>query len=179
MSSIVFCLLLSCLTFHLGFVHPLQDVALHQCLPLSSVCCFPVPGGSLLPCYVVLSSSAWSSSWSLPFPWLPLWDTVAPYWDVSQPTTTTDLTKQARWTLSRVMWDFWLFVGCLTSQQQASISQGRICSDNFTCCHTEVEVANQTSYLTQSQYTDTRLTSPSTDPTTPGAWLSRHWSANV
>ena len=29
-------------TFHLGFVHPLQDVALHQCLPLSSVCCFPV-----------------------------------------------------------------------------------------------------------------------------------------
>ena len=24
-------------TFHIGFVHPLQDVALHQCLPLSSV----------------------------------------------------------------------------------------------------------------------------------------------
>ena len=42
------------------FVHPLQDVALHQCLPLSSVCCFPVTGGSLLPCYVILSSSAWS-----------------------------------------------------------------------------------------------------------------------
>ena len=71
-SSIVFCLLHSCFTFHLGFVHPLQDVALHQCLPLSSVCCFPVPGGSLLPCYVVLSSSAWSSSWSLPSPSLPL-----------------------------------------------------------------------------------------------------------
>ena len=35
-------------TFHLCFVHPLQDVALHQCLPLSSGCCFPVPGGSLL-----------------------------------------------------------------------------------------------------------------------------------
>ena len=31
---------------HLGFVHPLQDVALHQCLPSSSVCCFPNPGGS-------------------------------------------------------------------------------------------------------------------------------------
>ena len=29
-----------------------------------------------------------------------------------------------------------LFVGCLTSQQRASVSQGRICSDNFTCCHT-------------------------------------------
>ena len=36
------------------------------------LCCFPVPGGSLLPCYVVLSSSAWSSPWSLPSPWLPL-----------------------------------------------------------------------------------------------------------
>ena len=58
--------------FHLGFVHPLQDVALHQCLPLSSVCCFTVPGGPLLPCYVVLPSSAWSSPWSLPSPWLPL-----------------------------------------------------------------------------------------------------------
>ena len=42
MSSIVLCLLLSCFTFHLGFVHQLQDVALHQCLPLSSGCCFPV-----------------------------------------------------------------------------------------------------------------------------------------
>ena len=60
------------ITFHLGLVHPLQDVALHQCLPLSSVCCFPVPGGSLLPCYVVLPPSAWSSFSSLPCPWLPL-----------------------------------------------------------------------------------------------------------
>ena len=59
-------------TPHLGFVHPLQDVALHQCLPLSSVCCFPVPCNSLLPCYVVLTSPAWSSSWSLNSPWLPL-----------------------------------------------------------------------------------------------------------
>ena len=48
-----------------------------------------------------------------------------------------------------------LLVGCLTSQQQASVSQGRICSDNFTCCHTEIEVADQTFYVTQSQYTDT------------------------
>ena len=29
-----------------------------------------------------------------------------------------------------------LLVGCLTTQQQASVSQGRICSDNCTCCHT-------------------------------------------
>ena len=46
---------------HLGFVHPLQDVALHQCLPSSSVCCLPNPGGSLVLCYVILPSSAWSS----------------------------------------------------------------------------------------------------------------------
>ena len=52
-SSIVFCLLLSSFTFHLGFVHPLQDGVLHQCLPLSSVCCCLDPGGSLLPRYVV------------------------------------------------------------------------------------------------------------------------------
>ena len=61
-----------------------------------------------------------------------------------------------------------LLVGCLTSQQQASVSQGRICSDNFTCCHTEIEVADQTFYLTQSQHTDTGPTSPSADPITPG-----------
>ena len=71
-----------------------------------------------------------------------------------------------------------LLVGCLTSQQQASVSQGRICSDNFICCHTEIEVAHQTFYLTQSQYTDTGPTSPSADPITPGAWQGSHWSAN-
>ena len=71
-----------------------------------------------------------------------------------------------------------LFVGCLTSQQHVSVSQGRICSDNFTCCHTETEVADPTFYLTQSQYTDTGPTSPSGDPITPGAWQGSHWSAN-
>ena len=68
-------------------------------------------------------------------------------------------------------------VGCLRSQQHASVSQGRICSDNFTCCYTEIEVADQTFYLTQSQYTDTGPTSPSTDPKMPGAWQGSHWSA--
>ena len=48
-----------------------------------------------------------------------------------------------------------LLVGCLTSQQHASVSQGRICSDNFTCCHTEIDVGDQTFHLNQSQYTDT------------------------
>ena len=71
----------------------------------------------------------------------------------------------------------WL-AGCLTSQQHASVSQGRICSDNFTCCHTEIEVADQTFYFTQSQYTDTGPTCTSTDLITPGVWQGSHWSAN-
>ena len=71
-----------------------------------------------------------------------------------------------------------LFVGCLSSQQHACVSQGRICSDNFTCCHTETEAADQTFHLTQSHYTDTGPTSPSADPITPGAWQGSHWSAN-
>ena len=78
------------------------------------------------------------------------------------------------WKVCRIFW----LVGCLTSQQQASVSQGRICSDNFTRCHTEIEVADPTFYLTQSQYTDTGPTSPSADPITPGAWQGSHWSAN-
>ena len=72
-----------------------------------------------------------------------------------------------------------LLVGRLTSQQHSSVSQGRICSDNFTFCHTDIEVADQTFYLTQSQYTDTGPTSPSADPITPGAWQGSHWSVNV
>ena len=57
-----------------------------------------------------------------------------------------------------------LFVGWLlnvTSQQHASVSQGRICSDS---CRTEIEAADQTFYLTQSHYTDTASTSSSADP---------------
>ena len=71
-----------------------------------------------------------------------------------------------------------LLVGCLMSQQHASVSQEQICSDKFTSCHTEIEVADQTFHLTQSQYTDTGPTSASTDPTTPGALQGSHWSAN-
>ena len=63
-----------------------------------------------------------------------------------------------------------LFVGCLTSQQHASVSQEQICSENCTCYHTEIKVVDQTFHLTQSQYTDTRPTRPSTDPIMPGAW---------
>ena len=78
------------------------------------------------------------------------------------------------WTQSMIC----LFVGCLTSQQHASVCQGRICSDIFTCCHTEMEVTDQAFYLTQSQHTGTGPTSPSTDPITPGAWQDSHWAAN-
>ena len=74
---------------------------------------------------------------------------------------------------------FWgKFVGCLMSQQHASVSLGRICTENSTCCHTEIEAADQTFYLTQSQYTDNGLTSPSADPIMPGTWQDSHWSAN-
>ena len=69
-----------------------------------------------------------------------------------------------------------LFVGFLTSQQHASVSQGRIGSDNFTCCHTVIEVADQTFHLNHPQYTDTGPTSPSIDPIMPGTWQGSHWS---
>ena len=68
-----------------------------------------------------------------------------------------------------------LLVGCLSSDQHASLSQGRIYEDNLTCCHTEIK----TFYLTQSQYTDTGSASPSADPTSPGTWQGSHWSGLV
>ena len=36
-----------------------------------------------------------------------------------------------------------LLVSCLTSQQHASESQGRICLDICTCCHAEMEFTDQ------------------------------------
>ena len=59
-----------------------------------------------------------------------------------------------------------------------SVSQGRICSENGTCCHTEMQVADQTFYLAQSQYTDTGPSCPSADPITLGAWQGSHWSTH-
>ena len=69
-------------------------------------------------------------------------------------------------------------VGCLTSQQHASLYQGRTYSDSCTCCHTEIEVADQACYITQSQNTDTGPTSPSADPITPGTWQNSLWRAS-
>ena len=65
---------------------------------------------------------------------------------------------------------FLLMVSCLTLQQHASVFQGRISSDKCMCCHTKTKVADQTSCLIQSQYTDSRPTSPIIDLTVPGAW---------
>ena len=60
----------SLFTFQRGFVHPLQDVA-HPSVSSFVLCLLlPVPGGSFLPCYVVLPSSTWWSPWSLSSPWL-------------------------------------------------------------------------------------------------------------
>ena len=67
---------------------------------------------------------------------------------------------------------WWFYV-----PQHVSISRGRIYLDRCTCCHTEIEVADLTFYLTRSQYTDTGQTCPSADPITPGAWRVSHRSA--
>ena len=55
-----------------------------------------------------------------------------------------------------------MLVACLMSQQHASVSYGQIFSDNFMCCHTEIEleVADQ---LPHPEYTDTKPTNPSTN----------------
>ena len=42
----------------------------------------------------------------------------------------------------------------LTSQQHTSVSQERICSDSCARCQTEIEVAEQAFFLTQSRYID-------------------------
>ena len=72
-----------------------------------------------------------------------------------------------------------LLAACITSQQHASVSHGRTYLDKFMCCHTKIEAADQTFYLTQSQYIDTGLTNPSADPTVPGAWQGCHWNVNI
>ena len=66
---------------------------------------------------------------------------------------------------------------CLVEHRSFSTLEGGM-SDEFTCCHTEIQVADQTFYLSQSQYTDIGPTNPSTDPVTAGTWQGSHWSAN-
>ena len=59
---------------HLGFVHPLQDVALHQCLPSSSVA-FLI---QVVPSFSVMSSCHLLLGRPLPSPWLPLCASLCP-----------------------------------------------------------------------------------------------------
>ena len=46
------------------------------------------------------------------------------------------------------------------------------------CCHSEVEVGDQTCYLTQSHCTDSGPASPSTEPLMPGILQDGHQSVN-
>ena len=75
-------------------------------------------------------------------------------------------------------------VGCLFNvPATCNVSQGRICSPNGSCCHTETGVADHTFYLTQSQCTDTWPTSLSVDIYNTrrrvefplGCQISSHW----
>ena len=64
-------------------------------------------------------------------------------------------------------------------QQDTSVAQVRICSDDGACCHTEIDAGDQTCYLTQSNSTDTGPTSPFADPISPSAWQGGQWSVPV
>ena len=65
------------------------------------------------------------------------------------------------------------FLGCLIFQQH-TMRISRLDLFDLTCCHIDTLVADQTCHLTQSLYTDTRPTSLSTDPITPGVRQSTH-----
>ena len=80
-----------------------------------------------------------------------------------------------------------LFVACLTSLQHAVVLLliiptccyllvvGFFCI----CCQAETEVADETWYLTQSQYTDTGPASPSINPMMPDARQGSYENINV
>ena len=74
-----------------------------------------------------------------------------------------------------------LFLWYFQQQTDMKISFQGVCSTVtilLSCCYTEIQAADQSLHLTQSQYTDTGSTSPSTNPLTPGAWRGSHWSTN-
>ena len=68
--------------------------------------------------------------------------------------------------------------GSSTSQLHVGVSRSRICLHSYTCCHTKLGVADQTSYPTQSHRVLT--------PHQPVLWPSdarrsagHHWSTSV
>ena len=89
----------------------------------------------------------------------------------------TDGRKQSEGLVIAAMASVVRVIVCWLVAVPATCISGTDLHRHFTCCHTEIEVADQTFYLTQSQYTDTGPTTPSTDPITPGAWQGSHWSA--
>ena len=78
------------------------------------------------------------------------------------------------YTLPTVRWNLccWL----LNFPAISSCISGRGLPRQFTCCHSGIEAVYQTFFLTQSQHTDTRPTSPSPDQIKPGTWQGSHWS---
>ena len=71
-----------------------------------------------------------------------------------------------------------LFVGCLTSQQHDGVNLRDRSAQTIVRAAKLRQKLQQTLYLTESQYTDTRPTSPSADSVTPGAWQGIHCSAS-
>ena len=69
-------------------------------------------------------------------------------------------------------------VGCLFACCPSNILAYLRYGSAQTIARAEIEIADQTFYLTQAQYTDTWPSSPSTDPIPPGTWQGSHWSAN-
>ena len=65
----------------------------------------------------------------------------------------TDVMKFNVWTWTTYIHQRMVFVivGCFMSRQSASVSKGRIFSDNCKCCHTELEAVDRTCCITQSQ----------------------------
>ena len=82
------------------------------------------------------------------------------------------LCSQSSPSVSALLWEIvcWL-LACLTSQQH--VPQARICSDNCTCSDTEIEVADHTFYLTQSQL----LTEGRPVPVLTLQWQAPAWAA--
>ena len=89
------------------------------------------------------------------WPWMYLWLTYMSSWQngilmIALQACRCTVNAGTGWSSVRIDWGrlqvcsltsvsvgYCLFVGCLTCQQHAGVSQGRVCSDNFTCCHTE------------------------------------------
>ena len=67
----------------------------------------------------------------------------------------------------------------LMFQSMHCVSKRQSCRDNFTCCHTETQIAKPRCYLTHSQNTDALSASPSTDPEIPHIWQGSHWRISL